>query len=237
MLGAAAKGDDHRRAEAWISWAQGLESIGRRDDAVKALDQGALPENAGDRAILRVAKARLLARSGKGQAAREVLSQKLESVPRDDLADLARAKGELLRELGDRDGCRDAYLEWARLEPRSPKPGLALLDLAQIDHDEQAAKLGLEALDAVGGDKEPYGMAARAFNLLRTDPAHPDRPPLEKLDKAEDLVHTLRAEAPSLRIGYLLKGMIQDFEVTSTRPPSRTRPPARTTPSHSPCPS
>ena len=211
MLGAAARGADRNRAEAWIGWAQGLERSGRREEAIKALDQGALPENAGDRARLRIAKARLLAQSGKGQAAREVLGQGLGNVPGSELADLAQAKGELLRQLGDRDGCRAAYVEWARLAPQSPKPGLALFDLALIDNDEQAAKLGLEALRAIGGDSQPYGMAARAFSLLRADPGHPGPPPADRLEQAAWLVDALREEAPSLRIGYLLKGMIQEY--------------------------
>ena len=211
MLGGAAKGDDRNRPEAWINWAQALERMNRRDDAIKALDEGALPENAGDHARLRIAKAQLLARSGKGQAAREVLGQKLDGLPEMELAELAQAKGELLRQLGDREGCRAAFVEWARLAPQSPKPGFALFDLAQLDNDEEAAKLGLEALRAIGGDNQPYGMAARAFNLLRTDPARPGAPPADRLDQAEWLVDSLRDEAPSLRIGYLLKGMIQEY--------------------------
>ena len=211
MLGQSAQGADRKRPEAWITWATGLARLNRRDDAVAALDRAALPENAGDRASLRVAKARFCVLAGKGQAAREAVSANLENVPEGDRAELARARAVLLHELGDREGCRAAYLEWARLAPQSPQPGLALLDLAQLDNDEKAAKLGLECLQAIGGANEPYGMAARAFELLRLDPNRPGPPSSDRLDEADSLVRVLRKEAPQLRIGYLLQGMVLEY--------------------------
>ena len=160
-----------------------------------------MPENAGDRVKIRITKARLLARAGKGQAAREVLTQHPDSLKDEERPELAQARGELLRELGDRDGAIAAFAEWAKLAPKLPGPALSLLAMAQIDYDDRAAKLGLEALKSIGGDLEPYGMAARALSLLRPDPNRPGPPPADRLYEAELLVNKIRQDVPSLRFG------------------------------------
>ncbi len=208
LLGQVVKGVGRKLPEAWINYAQGLDRLNRRAEAIQALDQAAAPENAGDHVKIRIAKARLLARAGKGQAAREVLSANPEGIAKGERPDLAQARAELLRELGDRDGAIEAYTEWATLAPNIPGPALSLLAMAQADHDDRAAKLGLAALKSIGGDQEPYGIAARTLDLLRTDPSHPGPIPTDRLYQAELLVKHLRKEVPSLRFGSLLEGMI-----------------------------
>ena len=211
-LGEAVKGEARKQPEVWINLAQAFERLNRRDQAISTLDQASLPENAGDHSRLRIAKARLLAKAGRGQDARRVLADKPEGVGIGERPELAQARAELLRELGDRDGAIEAYAEWAKLAPNVPGPALSLLAMAQIEHDDRAAKQGLEALKRVGGDQEPYGIAARALELLRTDPTRPAPPSADRLYEAELLVKRLRQELPSLRLGSLLEGMILELK-------------------------
>jgi tetratricopeptide (TPR) repeat protein len=213
LLTQAVQGDYRKIPEIWISLSQGLERLNRRNnEGVQALERASAPENVGDRVSLRIAKARLLVRAGKGQAAREALSKDREAVSAVERPQLAQALGELLRELGDRDGALAAYAEWAELAPTIPGPALALLSIAQVDNDDRAAKLGLEALKRIGGDREPYGIAARALELMRKDPNRPGPPPPDKLYEADILIKTLREEVPSLRFGSLLEGVIREYQ-------------------------
>ena len=211
LLAESVKGDDRRTPDIWITLCQGLDLAGKRAEALQTLDRAALPENAGDRPKLRIAKANLLIRSGQGQAAREVLSGKLEAFKPSERIELVKALAELLRRLGDRDGARAAYLEWARLEPGIPGPALTLLSMGQSDNDEKSVKLGLESLKAIGGDREPYGMAARALDLMKPDPNRAGPPSPERLFEAEQIIKTLRHEVPSLRFGSYLAGMLYEY--------------------------
>jgi tetratricopeptide (TPR) repeat protein len=210
-LADAARGVDRHKPEAWLAWAGLLDRTNRQDEAMKILDQGMAPDAAGDHAMLRIAKARILVRAGRGQAAREVLSKDRSTVPSGEQAELSQAMGNLLHELGDRDGARASFAEWARLAPESPSPALTLLALAQADGDDEAARLGLDALRSLGGDKDPYGMAAQALELLRTSPSRPGPPPADRLERAERLVALLQQDAPELPVGYLIQGMILEF--------------------------
>ena len=208
LLGKAAQGPNRKRPEIWLNWANALIRSNRREEAIQALEQASAADAAGEHASLRIARSRLLARSGKGQAAREILSKDLESVPTSERPELFHELGNLLRDMGDRDGARAAFAEWARLAPDNPSPSLALLDLARVNDDDQAAKLGLEGLHRLGGDQEPYGLAAQVLELFRTDRSRPSPLSKEKLEDADRLVSRLQAEAPQLTIGYLLKGMV-----------------------------
>ncbi len=208
MLAEATKGPGRNRAETWVDYAAALERQGRRELALKALDEGARPELAGDHASIRIAKAMLLARSGRGQAARELLTDRLGTVPKSERPDLCRMRGELARALGDRPGAREAYADWARLQPDSPRPGMALLELAGANDDDDAARLGLEALKAIGGEQEPYGLASRAIELIRVDRNRKDPTAPEKLEEAERLAERLEKTAPQLAIGPLIRGQI-----------------------------
>jgi predicted Zn-dependent protease len=139
-LDKAVHGTARNQPDLWISLAHGLDRMNRRNDALRILDEAALPGNVGDRVKIRIAKARELSRSGKGQAAREVLTRNPEGLSVGERPELAQARAELLKELGDRDGAIAAYAEWAQLAPKVPAPALALLAMAQSENDERAAK-------------------------------------------------------------------------------------------------
>ncbi len=137
----------------------------------------------GDHASLRIARARFLARLNRGQAARDALTVDRDKVPQSERPELAHALGNLCRELGLRDGARAALADWAKQLPDSAEPGLALISFAQAYNDDEAARLGLEALRALGGDQEPYGLAARALELLRVDQARSNSAELYVADR------------------------------------------------------
>ncbi len=208
LLEKATRGPDRRRPETWVSLATALVRLNRPDEAIRALERATAPDAAGDHASIRIARSRLLAGSGQGQAARDLLTKDVEAIPAPERPALARELGSLLRQMGDRDGARAALAEWARLEPYSPRPGLELLNLARVNDDDEAARLGLEALRRVGGDKELYGLAAQAMDLLRTDRGVRETLPAARLDAADRLVTRLELEAPQFALGHFLKGLI-----------------------------
>ena len=211
LLESLAKGPDRKRPEAWLVWASAFETQGKHEEALRILDEATTPEAAGDHVQLRVARAMVLARQGKGQAARDVLSTGRDRIPKGEQPELSKAVGNLSQELGDRDGARAAFLEWSRQVPESPEPAFALLSLAQATGDPEAARLGSEILRGIGGDSEPFGLAAQALDLLRPDPARPGVPSTEKLALAERLLDQLQAAAPQLSIGHLLRGSLLEY--------------------------
>ena len=217
LLRKALDGPSKHKVETWVAYAGALDRLGRRAEALQALEQGSAPEAAGDHAALRTARAKVLARMNRAQAARDILTENREAIPRSERPELARSLAELCRDLGDRDGARAAMADWAKQLPEKAEPGLALLAFAQTYNDDEAARLGLEALRTVGGDVEPYGLAARALELLRIDrprnettgpTAATDPAELKRLDEANRLVTQLKTEAPQLVIVPMLEGMI-----------------------------
>lgn len=211
LLGQSARGPDRKRLEAWITWARMLNALGRRDEALGALADASAPDAAGDHVKLRTVRAAMLAQAGQGRAAREVLEKDRGRIPRGEWAELSHAEGDLARLLGDREAARAAYLEWSRQIPESPEPGIALLGLGRLFDDDEASRLGQQALLGVGGDREPYGLVARVNDLLRVDRARPGPPSAEKLDQAERLLADLELVAPQLPAGFLLRGILLEY--------------------------
>ena len=210
-------GSGKKKPEIWLTYAGGLDRQGQREDALKALEEGSSPDAAGDHASLRIARASVLVRLNQAQAARTILADNRDAVPKSERPELARALADLSKELGDRNGARDAMADWAKQLPDKAEPGLALLAFAQTYNDDEAARLGLEALRTVGGDVEPYGLAARALELLRADrpktdsaelTAPTDPAEIKRLDEAEHLVTQLKTEAPQLAVVPMLEGMV-----------------------------
>ncbi len=220
LLKRSLSGPGRKKPELWLTYAGALDRLDRREEALQALEEGSKPDAAGDHAMLRIARAKVLARLGRAQAARDVLTKDRDQVPRSERPELARTLGELCRELGDRQGALDALADWAKQVPDKAEPALALLAFAQSYNDDKAAKLGLDALRTVdGGDIEPYGRAARALELLRIDrprsdtaemTAPTDPAELKRLDEADKLVTLLNEDAPQLTIVPMLQGMIAE---------------------------
>jgi tetratricopeptide (TPR) repeat protein len=207
----ATQTEDRKLAATWLNLAGLLDRQNRRAEALKVLDRGMADEAAGDHASLRIAKAQLLINEGKGQAAREALSKNLSNVEMVERPDLYRALGNLLRGLGDRDGARANYVEWVRLTPESIEPVQALLNYAETYGDDEAGKIGLDALRSGRGMNDPYALTAQALELLRGDRRHPGPPPSDRIDRAERLVMELDRIAPALSWKSLIQGRIQEL--------------------------
>ncbi|WP_435015510.1 tetratricopeptide repeat protein [Tundrisphaera sp. TA3] len=206
LLSRATEGEARKRPEIWQALIVGLGRQGKLDEALKTLDRAESPENAGDHVELRMLRARLLIQTGHAQAAKDLLAKSPQTLPARERAALARGRGDLLREFGDRDGARQAYAEWASLSPEDSLPGLFLVELGQTG-DAEATRLGLEALRKVGGDDEPYGLAARALALLG-EPKPGQVTPPEQLDQADRIIERLQTIAPLLPVGHLLRGVL-----------------------------
>ena len=217
LLRKSVQGLGKNKVEIWLTYAGALDRLNRVEEALTALDQASAPDAVGDHASLRIARARFLARLNRGQAARDVLTVGRDKVPKSERPELAHALGNLCRELGLKDEARAALADWAKQLPDSAEPGLALISFAQAHNDDEAARLGLEALRALGGDQQPYGLAARALELLRVDQTRSnstelyvptDPTELKRLDEADRLVTQLNTDAPQLPVVPMIQGLI-----------------------------
>ncbi len=207
LLEKAARGFARHREDYWLGWSRSLAARGRVDEALKVLEEGSDPSAAGDHASFRAARARLLIRSGRARAARELLVTATDKVPPFERASLARAHAEVLHELGDHDGARDACVAWSKLAPGDPQPGLTLLALAQQGGGDEAARLGADLLRDVGGEDEPYPLAARALDLLLSNRAR-EETRSARIEQADRLVERLLVIAPQLGVSHLLRGIV-----------------------------
>ena len=207
LLEKATAGPGARREDLWIARASILSAAGRVDDAVGLLESARAPEILGDRAGTRIALAALLAKAGRARAARDRLTRGVEHFATEERAALAKTRAELLDELGDLKGMRQACQEWAKFAPEDPQPGLFLLAKAQAGGGEESARQGLQLLEAVGGQDEPYALAARALDLILSTRAR-EETRSARLEMAEQLLRRLQAAAPQMPVSYLLRGMI-----------------------------
>jgi tetratricopeptide (TPR) repeat protein len=205
---AAVSGAGKTRDDLWLAWANGLVSKGRVPEAIALLDRAAKPEAAGDLASFRVAKARLLLRTGHGRAAIAELGADSEARPMADRQALAKARAQTWLELGDREQTAKACVEWAKIAPDDPQPGLLLLALGQ-DGDESMAQAGLDVLRSVGGEDEPYGLAARAFDLIFSKRIR-EETRSSRIEQADALIKRLQELAPHLPVGHYLRGSLYE---------------------------
>jgi tetratricopeptide (TPR) repeat protein len=209
LLEKALAGPDRTRDDLWLCLSNGLAVQGRLDEAERVLERGSAPDQAGDHASLRIARANLLLQAGKGRAAREVLTRGVETLPVAERIEVARTRAKILRALGDKASARQACLDWAKLAPREPDAGLELLELSRQHGDDEAARLGLELLRAVGGENEPYALAARALDLLLSNRTMTETR-TARLEKATALSQKLMSLAPKLSVARLIRGMIME---------------------------
>ena len=99
--------------------------------------------------------------------------------------------------MGDRETARAAYREWARLAPLQHRPWAGPDGLGELFGDPEATRLGIESLRAIGGDREPFGLAWQALEFLRADPAHPGPPAEESSKRPSDSWPNSRRSRPS----------------------------------------
>src|SRR5690606_29205051 len=114
-----------RDTRLWVARAEGLSRLGRPDEAIALLERAADPKAAGDSAVLRLVRARLLLATGRGREARDVLSHDLDRLAKDQQPPVLEALGQFAASQGDADAARAAYETWARLRPQDPKPLVA----------------------------------------------------------------------------------------------------------------
>jgi tetratricopeptide (TPR) repeat protein len=211
----ATKGLARGQDEVWLARARLLESRGKTDEAVAALEQASKADACGDLAMLRVARASALAKTGHGRAALALLASDVEKFSIPDRALLAREKAGLLAGLGDRQGALLACEEWASFAPEDPGPGLRLVEMSRRGGNEKELERGVELLKKVGGEDEPVALAAQAIALLlpEGDAGEPDG---TRVDQAEKLARRLQTLAPNLSVTSLVSGLIleqsSDFE-------------------------
>jgi Tfp pilus assembly protein PilF len=211
-LGTAAEKFDPKNAELWRRWAVGLAAQGKVDEALRALERGAAPENAGDQYPLRVERAHLLSQQGKGREAQRALTRDWQALPPSQRPLAWRAASELLRSLGDRDGARKALLQWAELAPDDPTPGLRLLEVGLADDDAAAVEDGLRTLKGLREAGAVYGPVARAYELLQgIRPTTTAAERARRLAEAAPVVAEVRRLAPKLWAGAMLAGLLDEL--------------------------
>lgn len=193
---------DHnpRDARLWIAQAEGLNRLGRADEALALIERADQPEAAGDSASVRLAHARLLLAAGRGSEARETLGHDLDSLPIDQRPLVLETLGRFAASQGDAKAAREAYAAWARLRPRESRPLIASIDLALGLGDTSRLTDLLEALHRLVGEDDPTYLAARAEVLLRS--------PGDHVEEAMALVDRLLKQAPDLPAAHLLQGRL-----------------------------
>lgn len=199
-----------RNAALWTTWAEGLHRAGRTGEALKVLERASAPSAAGDRAPIRIARARLLLSQGRGREARDLLVRGEEALPTADRPMLWEALGRLDIVLGDVAGARAAFAGWARILPDDPRPRLALLDLAETVGDDATIRANVAVLREIGGPEDIAWRLSRAQELIRARTAS-DQPLSRRdprLDEASRLLDTVLVDAPEIPAAHLLRGQV-----------------------------
>ncbi len=171
--------NQHQKADAdlWLARAERLARKGQVEPALTVLEQAMAPEAAGDRAALRIARARLLTLRGRGQEAREQLVRDLDHLPPDQRPDVWKALGDLYNAQHNSDEARRAYEQWADARPDDPLPLLFLLEVALAENDREAADHDIARLKQKSGARASTGRSPASRSCSRRRPASRTRPP------------------------------------------------------------
>jgi tetratricopeptide (TPR) repeat protein len=180
---------------------------GHPDQALKVLEKASAPEAAGDRGILRIARAQILATLNRGREARALLLRDVDKLPAADRADVWRTLVLLCQSHGDRDTTRAAYSEWARQLPDDISPKFALLEMEFAANDEKAIHDRLAELDPGRHQGARNDREDLAWSLARARERLWRRSNVK--DKDAQAGATLLAEADA---------MVAGVELTSTNP-------------------
>ena len=208
LLGHAAEHLDRRDVSLWLAYANGLLRQGRGEEALKALTRAAAADAAGDRAALRVARARLEQQLGRGRLARQELARDVESLPPTERPAVLRARVDLLNLQGDRAGALETLRRWSATTPDDPQPALIMLDMALSGNDEVVAGDAIKALTAVRQGDGAYEFIGRAYEALRGIRSPAERP--ARLGEADRLVRKIQQLAPDLPQGPLMQGLLRE---------------------------
>ena len=202
--------NQHQKADAdlWLARAERLTRKGQVEQALAVIEQAMAPEAAGDRATLRIARARLLTLRGRGQEARELLVRDLDHLSPDQRPEVWKALGDLYAAQRNTAEARRAYEQWADALPDDPLPHLFLLDLTLAEGDRQAADQHINRLKKISGEQGLYWQIARVQELLRPLPGESDPDRQARLAKAEPLIQQIEAESSQKRFGSLLRGRL-----------------------------
>ena len=192
----------------WVAYAGALHQNGKPDQAERALDAAAAPAAVGDRAAIRIARARLLTAVGRGREGRGALVRDLDRLPPSDRVLVREASGRLLAIQGDIDGARNAYSEWAHLVPESPGPRIALLELALASSDEAMIRSTVASLRDLESTGEATLQLCRVLELLQVPPTGDASAGFASpaLIEAETLLDGLSRTAPDVPAVALLQG-------------------------------
>lgn len=133
----------------WMAWAEALLNQGKPQLALDVLDHATRPDAAGDHVDLRLVRAQALLKLGRGREVQSVLQPNPDTLSPDQRATLYEALGQLRANQGDLLGARNAYSEWVKLAPGSPRPLLALIRIAVRLGDRAEADRLLEQFDTL----------------------------------------------------------------------------------------
>ncbi len=219
-----------------IALANGFLRLLKPDKALQALDRAAAPGAAGDQAGLRIARARALTALFRGREARTALTENIENLPPSERTQVWMTAGQLDILRGELDAARRAYDQWFRLNPRDPRPRLALLELALAQNDGPLIHKMVEDLLKLAHDPrfepEVAELAAKhdlAYMIARVKEMlwEADNPNLKdlaspganreknlseardrKVEDARKIVDNITSDAPELPMGQMLRAQI-----------------------------
>lgn len=199
-------------APLWLALANLLNRTGRTKEAIETLDRAMTKSAQANFVVLR---ASYLLAQDRAKEARNSLLEGLNQVPPDQRPQLWRSVGELALKQGDRASARDAFGQWAKLQPDRPEPRAALLELALSTGDATAIRAEVEALKGIGGPQAPYWRLARIEELLHdrgsTSSQEPGTGSYEaRFNEAATLIREVESNQPYSPSGYLAEGRLAE---------------------------
>ncbi len=205
-LRAATKQND-RSAPLWMAQANLLARLGRTTEAMDTVNRGiAVAPEAG----LFVIRSSILMTLGHLKQARNELIDSLSKVSPEQQYQIWKALGEFYLNQSDMAAAHHAFEEWARLQPGSADPRVALLNMALKSGDEAAIRTEVDAMKTIGGPETPYWRVAKAEALLRDRAGEPPDPAqqMAEFEEASRLIRELQTNQPHAPSGYLLEGRL-----------------------------
>ncbi|WP_406701323.1 tetratricopeptide repeat protein (plasmid) [Singulisphaera sp. Ch08] len=197
-----------KSAPLWMAQANLLNRLGRSTEAIETLNQAIAADPQANFFVLR---ASYLLALGHLKEARSTLLDGLNRVPSDQRSQIWKTLGELAVKQDDRVAARHAFGQWAKLQPNSPEPRAALLELAMNAGDDAAIRAEVDALKGIGGPKAPYWRLARIDELLRDHSSESTGASKEaRFNEAATLIREIQASQPFSASGYLVEGRLME---------------------------